>query len=1025
MRGRRLRRIAAAFVTVAGLTIIVALSTNEVHLVTTHGISMEPRFHTGDLAVIVPSAQYRVGDIVGYHSPLLHIVVLHRIVAEHAGLFTFKGDNNSFLDPVRLPPSAIEGRLWVHVVHGGDVLGWLRSPVILGLLAFFVMALGVGGVSHRRRSRTPAGGGKVTHERGPSGAVGQQWWPIAVAVGLVFLFGLFTAASWNRPATRPSGSPLAYVQSGRFSYSATAPVGVTYPDGTVTTGDAVFLHLVKTLDVTFHYALGPSTKSAVSGVSVAAKGTIGATATVKGSGGWTGPLATQTPVRFSGTSATVTVALDLAQIPDVETSFTTQTGVPLVDPQIVVTPVVHIEGTIDGVALRQTFETPLNFQVVGGSLTVLGTSAGGGGPGDPAMSVVRSGSVVRPIKVPAQVSVLGHAVSVLEARRLSLGGLALSILAALGTWAWWVRRRRMDETDRIHASYGHDLVSVSASPVPRAPLVVDVETFAQLAQLARRYDCVILEHAHADGHGYYVESGATIYRCGVEPVTEPSESFEDSDQYRGSPSVAVGSASEFGIAPTPPRSPWSMPAHLEADMADMAGDVEMLTCLGKAEWVSGVGNAGGHLREAFILAKKAGLVDMMITALLVNVRTAFDETQVSDLEKIELLEYSLARSDLNPALRARVLGALAIELIFVGDTRRRCSLLDEARELTRGCDDPVSLVDVSMSYFVARPRSSWAASQLHLDRSRHEAAEERVALLDSPSVLATMQHQAAAYAFIEGDGPQLRSRLTALDGSSDHGANQVAVRAQLLWAQTIATLEGRLTDAEDLSIEAVDLRRRTGLVDADKVRRTEQLAIRREQSRLDEVIDDIADHAVDRPWTSAPVAALAFALIETGQDDQAALLLTQARQEGFASVPDDADWPLAVALWCEVAARFGDVEAAAALHGLLETQDTLALCTDGISCGPASRLLALLEQVLDRPADADRHFAEAVEFSSRLDSTVWTARCTLDWAEMWATWGETAWAGHLVDKADDAMGSLELPALRQQSADLRLRIDQN
>src|SRR5271170_7219220 len=138
MAGRRFRRIGAILVTVAGLTVILALSTGEMSLVTTHGISMEPKFHTGDLAVIVPSAHYRVGEIVGYHSPLLHIVVLHRIVAEHGGFFTFKGDNNSFLDPVRLPASAIEGRLWLHIARGGIVLGWFRSPVVLGLLAFLV-----------------------------------------------------------------------------------------------------------------------------------------------------------------------------------------------------------------------------------------------------------------------------------------------------------------------------------------------------------------------------------------------------------------------------------------------------------------------------------------------------------------------------------------------------------------------------------------------------------------------------------------------------------------------------------------------------------------------------------------------------------------------------------------------------------------------------------------------------------------------------------------------------------------------
>ena len=38
----------------------------ETSYVTTSGISMEPRFHTGDLALVRPAASYKVGDIVAH-----------------------------------------------------------------------------------------------------------------------------------------------------------------------------------------------------------------------------------------------------------------------------------------------------------------------------------------------------------------------------------------------------------------------------------------------------------------------------------------------------------------------------------------------------------------------------------------------------------------------------------------------------------------------------------------------------------------------------------------------------------------------------------------------------------------------------------------------------------------------------------------------------------------------------------------------------------------------------------------------
>ena len=89
---------------------------------------MEPRFHTGDLAIVRPADQYKVGDIVAYQSSLLHTVVLHRIVAIHDGRYTFKGDNNNFLDPDHPTRSQLVGKLWLHLPRGGVVLNGCTRP---------------------------------------------------------------------------------------------------------------------------------------------------------------------------------------------------------------------------------------------------------------------------------------------------------------------------------------------------------------------------------------------------------------------------------------------------------------------------------------------------------------------------------------------------------------------------------------------------------------------------------------------------------------------------------------------------------------------------------------------------------------------------------------------------------------------------------------------------------------------------------------------------------------------------------
>src|SRR3954452_15428572 len=69
-----------------------------ISLLTTRGVSMFPHFRTGDLALTARAASYEVGDIVAYRSQPNGAVVLHRIVHVAGGHYTFKGDNNSWLD---------------------------------------------------------------------------------------------------------------------------------------------------------------------------------------------------------------------------------------------------------------------------------------------------------------------------------------------------------------------------------------------------------------------------------------------------------------------------------------------------------------------------------------------------------------------------------------------------------------------------------------------------------------------------------------------------------------------------------------------------------------------------------------------------------------------------------------------------------------------------------------------------------------------------------------------------------------
>src|SRR3954466_37178 len=109
--------------------------------VTTHGISMEPRFHTGDLAILRSAGSYSVGDVVAYRSVSLKTVVMHRIVAMDGDHFVIQGDNNDWLDEDHPGQDKVLGKLFLRVPQGGKLLSLVPSPAGVGATAIAGFAL--------------------------------------------------------------------------------------------------------------------------------------------------------------------------------------------------------------------------------------------------------------------------------------------------------------------------------------------------------------------------------------------------------------------------------------------------------------------------------------------------------------------------------------------------------------------------------------------------------------------------------------------------------------------------------------------------------------------------------------------------------------------------------------------------------------------------------------------------------------------------------------------------------------------
>lgn len=123
------------------------------------GVSMEPTFHTGDLAITQRRAEYQVGDVVAFSTD--GGVVIHRIVGGDADQgFITQGDNREQPDLWRPRPGEIVGATWILIPGLGHALAFARQPAILAALAAslaFFLAFTAGPVQRRGPGRVAAG----------------------------------------------------------------------------------------------------------------------------------------------------------------------------------------------------------------------------------------------------------------------------------------------------------------------------------------------------------------------------------------------------------------------------------------------------------------------------------------------------------------------------------------------------------------------------------------------------------------------------------------------------------------------------------------------------------------------------------------------------------------------------------------------------------------------------------------------------------------------------------------------------
>jgi signal peptidase I len=476
--------------------------------VTTHGISMQPRLHTGDLALVRPAAGYRVGEVVAYRSTVLHRVVLHRIIARDGNRYVFKGDNNNFVDPIHPRRTELIGRLWVRVPRGGAILAWLHIPTIAALLCGGAALLLLWPVRKRRR-RSRGGAPPMTRRPTRMGNPNAQLLVVGCAVVAAACVALGLLA-WTRPASKPVAAKVAYTHKVRFSYRADAPAGAVYPSGIVKTGDPIFLRLVREVRVKVAYRLASAT------VSDDLSGTQAILLRLSSPTGWSRTISLQPSTPFHGAGSSAWVVLDLGRLQALINRVETLTGTPAGTAFAVdIMPRLHIKGTLADEALDDRYNPTLSFQLDPLQLRA-GSGAAAASASGATFTPSRSGSVAAIVSEPNRLSLAGHGLRVGTARWLALVGFLLALATALLT-ALRERHRPMDLSMQIHARYKHLIVPIAAIMHDPNQPIVDVMSIDALAQVAERCERVILHHHRIGAESYLVDDEGTLYRYQPRP----------------------------------------------------------------------------------------------------------------------------------------------------------------------------------------------------------------------------------------------------------------------------------------------------------------------------------------------------------------------------------------------------------------------------------------------------------------------------------------------------------------------------
>jgi DNA-binding SARP family transcriptional activator len=423
---------------------------------------------------------------------------------------------------------------------------------------------------------------------------------------------------------------------------------------------------------------------------------------------------------------------------------------------------------------------------------------------------------------------------------------------------------------------------------------------------------------------------------------------------------------------------------LEQSGADGEQRCELLLAGGDAQTKAGESIAArATFRDAADSARALGSAKLLAQAALGYGSAGQMAGGVVDETVVRLIEEALAAvGDSDPALRARLLARLAMELSFSDQRERRAELSSEAVDIARDVGDSRALGLA----LVARHWSLWGPQNV---QERLAASNDLLALAErsGDEQLAMQGHRWRMMDLLElGD-------MDAVDIEID-AYMQIAARRRRLSDELYVHLYRAMRLMFAGEFEASEVEGTAAVRVGDRIQDTNtgnatlllSLMYRRERGRLERLEAPVRAYAERFATIPGWRTVLAWLLAETGRPDEAREILESFAADGFRSLPLDGIWLGAVAYLAETAATLEDPTHAAALHELLEpyADRNVAIGWASTCAGSASRHLGLLADLLGKRDEAVARLEFALAMNERMRARPWVVHAQVDLARVLA-----------------------------------------